>query len=258
MVTEVARFPSICVKRKNKIIGKSKTAKSSLETQAFKIRKLARGKILQGKVCDTVKFWVPDVDRGRCESRKILGVIMDVDLTKGLNKIVTKDGILNSLYTRNQLTTYTEGTVNISGVPSFKDTINPLQLFIFTNVIRYSRLPIWVGYFIFFKFTHVSSIVYQSLHYLFNQRSKLVNNNKGMRVLLFDSFKHLLLRKTDFLKICPKSKFLGKKTLWNALALKSEKVQGIFTKTLILSLSSAAFRLQNLVSDLLWIVFFGW
>ena len=97
MVTEVARFPSICVKRKNKIIAKSKTAKSSLETQAFKIMKLAREKILQGKVCDTVKFRVPDVDRGRCESRKILGVIMEVDLTKGLNKIGTKDGILNSL-----------------------------------------------------------------------------------------------------------------------------------------------------------------
>ena len=45
-----------------------------------------------------------------------------------------------------------------------KDTINPLQLFIFTNVIRSSRLPIWVGCFIYFKFTRVISIVYQSLH----------------------------------------------------------------------------------------------
>ena len=45
-----------------------------------------------------------------------------------------------------------------------KDTINPLQLFIFTNVIRCSRLPIWVGCFIYFKFTRVISIVYQSLH----------------------------------------------------------------------------------------------
>ena len=32
-----------------------------------------------------------------------------------------------------------------------------------------------------------------------------------MCVLLFDVFKHLLLRKTDVLKTCPKSKFLGKK-----------------------------------------------
>ena len=31
--------------------------------------------------------------------------------------------------------------------------------------------------------------------------------NKGMCVLLFDVFKHLLLRKTDVLKTCQKRKF---------------------------------------------------
>ena len=46
----------------------------------------------------------------------------------------------------------------------YTDTINPLQLFIFTDVIRCSRLPFWVGYFIYLKFTGVSSIVYHSLH----------------------------------------------------------------------------------------------
>ena len=71
-----------------------------------------------------------------------------------------------------------------------------------------------------------------------------------MCVLLFDVFKHLLLRKTDVLKTCRKSKFLGKKIWRNALALKSKKVQGIFGKTFILALlSSAVFRLQNCVSD---------
>ena len=47
-----------------------------------------------------------------------------------------------------------------------------------------------------------------------------------MCVLSFDVFKHLLLRETDVLKICRKSKFLGKKIWRNALALKSKKVQG--------------------------------
>ena len=61
---------------------------------------------------------VPDVDCGRCDSRKILEVIMEVDLAKGLYKIGTKDGILNTMYTRNQLTTCTEGTVDILDVPS--------------------------------------------------------------------------------------------------------------------------------------------
>ena len=71
-----------------------------------------------------------------------------------------------------------------------------------------------------------------------------------MYVLLFDVFKHLLLRKTDILKICWKSKFLGKKIWTNALALKRKKVQGIFGKTFILALlSSAVSGLQNRVSD---------
>ena len=68
-----------------------------------------------------------------------------------------------------------------------------------------------------------------------------------MFVLLFGVSKHLLLRKTDVLKTCRKSKFLGKKIWRNARALKSKKVQGIFGKTFILALlSSAVFCVQNL------------
>ena len=66
-----------------------------------------------------------------------------------------------------------------------------------------------------------------------------------MCVLLFDVFKHLLLRKTDVLKTCRKSKFLGKKIWRNALALTSKKVQGIFGKKFILEI----FCVQNSVSD---------
>ena len=63
-----------------------------------------------------------------------------------------------------------------------------------------------------------------------------------MCVLLFVVFKHLLLRKTGVLKTCGKNKFLGRKIWRNALALKNEKIQGIFGKALILALlSSAAF-----------------
>ena len=71
-----------------------------------------------------------------------------------------------------------------------------------------------------------------------------------MCVLLFDVFKHLLLRKTEVLKTCQKKKFLGKKIWGNAPVLKSQKVQGIFGKTFILTLSSSAvFCLQNHVSE---------
>ena len=41
-----------------------------------------------------------------------------------------------------------------------KDTINSFKLFIFTNVILCSRLPLCIGSFIYFKFKHASSIVY--------------------------------------------------------------------------------------------------
>ena len=58
-----------------------------------------------------------------------------------------------------------------------------------------------------------------------------------MSVLLFDFFKHLVLRKTCILKTCRKKKFLGKKIWRNALALKSKKVQGIFRKMFILKMS---------------------
>ena len=59
-----------------------------------------------------------DVDRGRCDSRNILGVMMEADLTKDLYKIGIKDDTLNLWYARNQFSASTEGTVNIADVPS--------------------------------------------------------------------------------------------------------------------------------------------
>ena len=80
--------------------------------------RLATEKFRQGKVGDTVKVRVSYVDGGGCDSRNILGVIMEADLTKDLCRIGTKDGILNLWYARNQFSTCTEGTVNIADVPS--------------------------------------------------------------------------------------------------------------------------------------------
>ena len=62
--------------------------------------------------------------------------------------------------------------------------------------------------------------------------------NKGMCVLLFDVFKHLLLRKTDVLR-----EILKKCTSF-------EQQKGIFGKTFILALLSlVAFHLQKRVSN---------
>ena len=96
MVTEIPRSPSICAQRENKMTEKRKTVKCNLQIQAFKMMRLSREKFPHGKVGDTVKVCVPDVDRGRYDSRNILGVIMEADLTKDLYRIGTKDGTLNS------------------------------------------------------------------------------------------------------------------------------------------------------------------
>ena len=80
--------------------------------------RLTREKFPQEKVGDTVKVRVPDVDRGRCDSRSILGVIMEADLTKDFYRIGTMDGILNSWYARNQFSACTEDTVNITDIAS--------------------------------------------------------------------------------------------------------------------------------------------
>ena len=73
--------------------------------------------------------------------------------------------------------------------------------------------------------------------------------NQGMFVLLLGVFKHLLLRETDVLKTCRRSKFLGKKIWKYSPALKIKKVQGIFGKTFVLApLSSAVFCLKKRVS----------
>ena len=68
MVTEISRSPLICAQRKNNTTGKRKIVKSNLQTQAFKMTRLDREKFPQGKVGDTIKVRVSDVDRGRCDS----------------------------------------------------------------------------------------------------------------------------------------------------------------------------------------------
>ena len=70
------------------------------------------------KVGDTVKVRVSDPDRGRCCSRNILGVITEVNLSKGLYRIGTKEGMLKSWCTRNQFTTCTSRIIDIAYVSS--------------------------------------------------------------------------------------------------------------------------------------------
>ena len=80
--------------------------------------RLARETFPPGRVGDTVKVRVPDVDRRRCDSRNILGVITEVDPNKDMYKIGTNVGVLNTWYTRNQFSTCTEEIIDVDDVPT--------------------------------------------------------------------------------------------------------------------------------------------
>ena len=53
------------------------------------------------------------------------------------------------------------------------------------------------------------------------------------------------MRKTDVLKTCPRSKFLGNKNCGKALAFKNKKVQGIFGETFIFCIIASSCLLST-------------
>ena len=78
-----------------------KRARDGLMKQAERMVKRSRVINSPGKVGDNVTVPVPLVDRGRGDSRNILGVIIDRD-ENDLYRIAVKGGILNGKYSRNQ------------------------------------------------------------------------------------------------------------------------------------------------------------
>ena len=108
----MAQYPSMCVKRKNKIIEKTKTVKAIWKHKHSKWRGLPERNVLKEKLPTLWKF--------ECQMwlKKHLGSNNGSWSHQRSVQNRTKDGILNSLHTRNQFTTCTEGTVNISDVPS--------------------------------------------------------------------------------------------------------------------------------------------
>ena len=60
------------------------------------------------------------------------------------------------LFPQNLAKCYYKKIYSSNSFALIKDTMNPLQLFIFINALRCSRLLHWVGCFIYFKFTRVS------------------------------------------------------------------------------------------------------
>ena len=61
---------------------------------------------------------IGDVDRGRCDSRNLSEVVVEVDSSKGLHMIGITEGKLNSCHAPNQFNSCTEQIVNIANVLS--------------------------------------------------------------------------------------------------------------------------------------------
>lgn len=93
------------------------SARESLQKQAEKMLKLSNTKFPVGKIGDSVRVRVPEVDRAKADSLNIIGVIMSVT-DHNLYKLGTKYGVLNQLYSRNEFTVCKEKFVSIDDVPN--------------------------------------------------------------------------------------------------------------------------------------------
>jgi len=82
-------------------VGHRKRAREGLMKQAERMVKRSRIINVAGKVGDNVTVPVPLVDRGRGDSRNIMGVIVDRD-ENDLYRIAVKGGVLDGKYSRNQ------------------------------------------------------------------------------------------------------------------------------------------------------------
>ena len=108
----------ILSKYKENICKKRESSKISLENQAKKMKQLSEKKIPQGKIGDTVKVRISDIDRARGDSRNIITIILHV--MDDNYKLGTKEGGLAQFYTRNQLAICEEKFLSVANVPNIK------------------------------------------------------------------------------------------------------------------------------------------
>ena len=116
---QLSLSPTLCKQREN-IHEKRKMAVENLQAQASKMTKFSLDKFPPGKVGDTVRVCVPDVDRGRCDLRNILGMVTHVNHDNKTYKIGTQFGRINSSYARNQFTTCKEKLMQLENVPDME------------------------------------------------------------------------------------------------------------------------------------------
>jgi hypothetical protein len=106
----------LCDKHQN-IVQEREEAASSLKIQANKMIGISDRKHREAKVGSTVRIPVPDVDRGRGDTRSILAVVMEVN-EDGFYKLGTRNGVMKQLYARSQFSTCHQNLVQMDEVPS--------------------------------------------------------------------------------------------------------------------------------------------
>ena len=109
--------PSLLTRKWN-INAKRKLANENLQLQAKKMLKMSDKKFPSGNVGNNVKICVPDVDRGKCGPRNVIGVITECDDQRGLYRIGTQYGTVNTMFTRSQFDICHESFINAKDVPS--------------------------------------------------------------------------------------------------------------------------------------------
>lgn len=104
---------TILHKRKIRIKEKMLLQEKYLQLQVAKLTKLSTKKFQTANVGDNFKVRVPDVDRGKCDARNVLGVITAIS-EKDLYKIGTKFGAIDTSYSHNQFSTCKEKLICVN------------------------------------------------------------------------------------------------------------------------------------------------
>lgn len=92
------------------------TARKNLQKQAQTMQKISDAKFPPASVGDTVTVSVPKVDRGRGDPRNVVAVVLEAT-EDGFYKLGNKDGVLASMYARNQFDVVKEKFVSTEVVP---------------------------------------------------------------------------------------------------------------------------------------------
>ena len=109
-------FPHQALTGKHELISiKRAAAKENLLLQANKMLRTTQKQFPPAQIGDSVRIQVPDVDRGRTDSRNVLAVVVGIE-DSDFYKLANKNGTLKQLYTRNQFVISKEKLLSINEI----------------------------------------------------------------------------------------------------------------------------------------------